>query len=132
MGAIRKVEQALLRRTLNPIIKFICQVTGLKPAGLLRYSMALSMFFALPTASQIGRAVSPLVEFSAVVLISGVLAFLALSPRIHIASKPVWRLFLWCLILENVAKSVRSDFQPFTLLMWIFMLLAEYIGIFAK
>ena len=126
---MQSLERLLVYGAVRPIIARFARFFRISLSNLYVYCIFASLLFVVPTGLKLTElgGTMPQLLLSATLLV--VVAYIAsMRPRLK-TSSPIWRGFLCLMIARNLMGVASRDAQPYSLLMWSFMLIAEYVCI---
>ena len=126
-GVMQKIERYLVDRTLRPIFTIICKLCRIKFRDLFSYCVFISLIIIVPTGLELTATGGLAAQLLLSLLLVGMVAFLALGRSDLKVSSPLWRVFLWAMVAKNLVAFLGRDIHPYSLLMWSFLLISEYV-----
>ena len=121
------IERSVVNKTFRPIIETIRNICKISFQDIYVLFMVASLIFVVPTGFELTSADGPLAQISLSLILVALVSFFALSRSPLKVSPPLWRAFLWLMILRNCVTIPGKEFRPFSLLMWSCILISEYI-----
>ena len=124
---IQTLEGYAINKTLRPIIVAARNLFNIRFADIYVYCIVISLILVVPTGLEITSMEGPVTQFTLSLILVGLVAYFALVRSPLKASPPLWRAFLWLMILRNCFAISEKEFRPYSLLMWSFLLISQYV-----
>ena len=127
MIKIMIIERSIVNKTFRPTIEAVCNICKISFEDIYVFSMVAGLIFVVPTGLELTSADGPLAQIALSLILVALVSYFAVSRSPLKVSPPLWRAFLWLMILRNCVTIPGKEFRLFSLLMWSFILISEYI-----
>lgn len=127
MAKLLNLENLIVDKVISPAISKFCQIIRARLSDFSVYCLVIGLILVVPTGLPLVSPNGLFAECLFVLLLLSLTAYLALSRSPLRASPPFLRVFFWLMVLRNSLTVMDREFHPYSLAMWSFLLLSEYV-----